>query len=87
MDTTRALTRGQVAAIWRLDVPVREKTLWRMLYETAARAEEILQLDVEDLGLPDKRARVISNRSAQLSSCSASHDADHAARTAVLSAP
>ena len=55
-----ALTRRQVAALWRLDVPLREKTLWRMLYETAARAEEILGLDAEDLELPDKRARVIS---------------------------
>jgi integrase/recombinase XerD len=60
VDATRALTRAQVAAIWRLDVPLREKALWRMLYETAARAEEILGLDVEDLQLPDKRARVIS---------------------------
>jgi integrase len=60
VDTTRALTRAQVAALWRLDVPMREKTLWRMLYETAARAEEILGLDVGDLELPDKRARVIS---------------------------
>ncbi len=60
VDTTRALTRGQVAALWRLDMPLRDKTLWRMLYETAARAEEILGLDVEDLELPDKRARVVS---------------------------
>jgi integrase/recombinase XerD len=59
-DTTRALTRAQVAAIWRLDVPLRDKALWRMLYETAARAEEILSLDVPDLDLPGKRARVIS---------------------------
>ena len=59
-DTTRALTRAQVAALWRLDVPLREKTLWRLLYETAARAEEILGLDVADLELADKRARVIS---------------------------
>jgi integrase/recombinase XerD len=59
-EATRALTRAQVAALWRLDVPLREKALWRMLYETAARAEEILGLDVEDLELPDKRARVIS---------------------------
>ena len=29
----------------RRDVPLREKTLWRMLYETAARASEILALD------------------------------------------
>ena len=60
VDTTRALTRAQVAAIWKLDVPLRDKALWRMLYETAARAEEILGLDVPDLDLPSKRGRVIS---------------------------
>ena len=60
MDTTRALTRAQVAAIWKLDVPLRDKALWRMLYETAARAGEILGLDVPDLDLPGKRGRVIS---------------------------
>ena len=60
VDTTRALTRAQVAAIWQLDVLLRDKALWRMLYETAARAEEILGLDVPDLDLPSKRGRVIS---------------------------
>jgi integrase/recombinase XerD len=60
VDTTRALTRAQVASIWNLDVPLRDKALWRMLYETAARAEEILGLDVPDLDLPSKRGRVIS---------------------------
>jgi len=60
VDATRALTRGQVATLWRLDVPLREKTLWKLLYETAARAEEILGLDVEDLELAGKRAHVIS---------------------------
>jgi integrase len=60
VDTTRALTRAHVAAIWRLDVPLRDKALWRMLYETAARAEEILGLDVPDLDLPSKRGRVVS---------------------------
>ena len=57
VDATRALTREQLAALWRLDVPLREKTLWRMLYETSARAEEIVSLDVEDLELPGKPAR------------------------------
>lgn len=57
MDATRALTRDQIAALWRLDVPLRDKTLWRMLYETAARAGEILGLDAGDMGLPGKRAR------------------------------
>ena len=60
VDTTRALTRAQVAAIWKLDVPLRDKALWRMLYETAARAEEILGLDAGDLDLPSKRGRVTS---------------------------
>jgi integrase/recombinase XerD len=60
VDTTRALTRAQVAALWRLAVPLREKTLWRLLYETAARAEEILRLDTGDLDLASKRARVVS---------------------------
>ena len=63
MDTTRALTRAQVAAIWKLDVPLRDKALWRMLYETAARAEEILGLDVPDLDLPSKRGRIVSKGS------------------------
>ena len=60
VDTTRALTRAQVAAIWKPDVPLRDKALWRTLYETAARAEEVLGLDVPDLDLPSKRGRVIS---------------------------
>jgi integrase/recombinase XerD len=60
VDATRALTRDQVAALWRLDVPLRDKTLWRLLYETVGRAEEILGLDAGDLELPGKRARVIS---------------------------
>jgi hypothetical protein len=34
----------------RRDVPLREKTLWRMLYETAARASEVLALDVNSPG-------------------------------------
>lgn len=37
--------------IARRDVGVREKTLWRMLYETCARAEELLEVNIEDLDL------------------------------------
>ena len=50
----------QINAVFRLEMPIREKTLWRLTYETAARAEEILSPDVPDLDLPNKRARVIS---------------------------
>jgi integrase/recombinase XerD len=59
-DRTRALTRDQISALFALDVGLRDKTYWRLLYETAARAEEILALNVEDLDLPNKRARVVS---------------------------
>jgi integrase/recombinase XerD len=73
-DETRALTRDQVTAVLgltsfrlptdpprraRRPVTLRERT-WRLLYETAARAEEILGLDVDDLDLANKRARVVS---------------------------
>jgi integrase len=35
-----------------------EKVLWRLLYETAARSAEVLRLDVGDLDLPNRRAKV-----------------------------
>jgi len=57
----RALTRDQIASLWRRDdVALRERAFWRLLYESAARANEILALDVADLDLPNKRARVRS---------------------------
>jgi integrase len=60
-DATRALPRARVERLLsRRDVPLREKTLWRMLYETAARASEVLSLDVEDLDLEQRRAPVRS---------------------------
>ncbi|MBB6347685.1 hypothetical protein FHU36_004230 [Nonomuraea muscovyensis] len=39
---------------------LRERVLWRLRYDTAARAEEILTLNVEGLGLEFRRARVTS---------------------------
>ncbi|WP_433501765.1 tyrosine-type recombinase/integrase (plasmid) [Sphaerimonospora sp. CA-214678] len=44
--------------IARREVGLREKTFYRMLYETGARAEEILGLNIEDLDLSGRRARV-----------------------------
>ncbi|GAA0699951.1 site-specific integrase [Kitasatospora atroaurantiaca] len=58
-DKTKALSLAQVAAVWRLDdVSLRDKTLWRLLYESAARAEEMLCLNVEDLFTADKRGKI-----------------------------
>jgi len=39
---------------------LRERVLWRMAYETAARAEELLSLNIEDLDTEFRRARVVS---------------------------
>ena len=58
-DRTRALSRAQVEHLLsRDDIGLRERVLWRMLYETAARSAEVLGLDVEDLDLPNRRAKV-----------------------------
>jgi integrase len=58
-DRSRALSRAEVGQLLtREDIPLRERTLWRMLYETAARSAEVLGLDVEDLDLPNRRAPV-----------------------------
>ena len=60
-DRTKAIPYAQLDRLWRRDdVAVREKALWRLLYETAARAQEVLSLNVEDLDLENKRARVRS---------------------------
>jgi integrase len=59
VDTTRALSRPEVARILEEPAPLRDKTLWRLLYESAARVGEVLALDVTDLDLANRRARVI----------------------------
>ncbi|MFE5565925.1 tyrosine-type recombinase/integrase [Amycolatopsis japonica] len=39
--------------------PLEDRTLWSMLYATAARAEEVLRLDIEHLDRANRRARTI----------------------------
>ena len=58
-DRDRALSRAQVERLLTDEkIPLRERLLWRLLYESAARSAEVLRLDVEDLDLPNRRARV-----------------------------
>jgi hypothetical protein len=62
INATRAVPRPAIErALSRRDVPLREKTLWRMLYETAARASEVLALTIEDL---DARRAAIRSKAA-----------------------
>ncbi|MEV8631603.1 sigma-70 family RNA polymerase sigma factor [Streptosporangium sp. NPDC051023] len=56
----RAETIGpaQLEALWsRIDLPLRERTLWRLLHESAAGVTAVLSLNVENLDLDDRRAR------------------------------
>lgn len=56
-DKTRAVTPTKIERICtRRDVPLRERVLWRMLYETASRATALLQLNVENLDVENRRA-------------------------------
>ena len=58
-DRTKALARADIEALLaREDVGLRERVLWRMLYETAARAAEVLALDITDLDLRNRCAKV-----------------------------
>jgi len=58
-DNTRAVSRTKIDRMCsRRDVPLREKLLWRMLYETASRATAVLHLNVEDLDFENRCAPV-----------------------------
>jgi integrase/recombinase XerC/integrase/recombinase XerD len=60
-DRTRAVAYPVLERLFRrATIPLRERVLWRLLRETAGRASEILAFDVEDLDLPNKRARICS---------------------------
>jgi integrase len=60
-DETKAVSRSRIDRLCRRgDVPLREKTLWRMLYESASRASAVLALTIEDLDLPNKQARIVA---------------------------
>jgi integrase len=60
-DETKAVGKSAIQRLLsRRDIPLRERTLWRMLYETAARASEILELDVQNLDLENRKAPITS---------------------------
>jgi len=57
-DDTRAIPLPELERLWaRTDIALRERALWRLLYDSAGRAEEALGLDVPDLDLGNRRAR------------------------------
>lgn len=57
VDHDRALSRDQVEALFNdKSLTVRDQCLFRLLYESAARANEVLCLNIEDLDRAKKRA-------------------------------
>jgi integrase/recombinase XerC/integrase/recombinase XerD len=59
-DRDRALSRARLEQLLTEEkIPLRERLFWRMAYETAARSGELLRLNVEDLDLANRRARVV----------------------------
>jgi integrase len=57
-DDSKAIPLPQLERLWgNRDIPLRERALWRLLYDSAARAEEVLGLDVPDLDLANRQAR------------------------------
>jgi integrase len=58
-DRDRALSREQIERLLTDDRhALRDRLLWRMAYETCARSAELLALDVADLDMPNRCARV-----------------------------
>ena len=59
-DQPKAIPYQDLETLWsRRNINLREKTLWRMMYETAARTGEILALNVEYLDIARKRTVII----------------------------
>ncbi len=59
-DHTRAMPREELDRLFtRRDVSLRDRALWRLLYESGARANEVLNLNVEDVDLDAKRAYTV----------------------------
>ena len=55
---SRAIPADERLAFLTAKHPLRDKTFWWLLYDSAARAGEVLALDVDDLDVPRRRAVV-----------------------------
>lgn len=56
----RPIPIEELRALWDdRDYLMRDRVLWRLLYDSAARASEVLGLNIEDLDLAKKRAAII----------------------------
>ncbi|MEV6868068.1 hypothetical protein AB0M44_44695 [Streptosporangium subroseum] len=69
----------------REEIALRERTLWRLPYESAARSSEILGLDVDELDLRNRWARVRrEGGAADVIHSALTHAAEDGANTSTL---
>jgi hypothetical protein len=61
-----------VDQVFALRVPLREQTLWRLVYESATPVEHLLALDVSDLDLTLRRCAAEATRVRPIGSAGAS---------------
>lgn len=59
IDRTKARDEDEIDRLWAPEVPLRERTLWRLLYESSSRAEAVLALDIPGVNLKQNRARAV----------------------------
>src|SRR5690242_6881662 len=65
-DEARAIPLPEPPRLWaRSDIPLRERTLRRLLYDSAARTDAALGLDLGDLDLANRQARSVPTRTGQ----------------------
>ncbi|WP_240931192.1 hypothetical protein [Rhodococcus sp. B10] len=84
-DHSKAMTRDEVTGLLAKDASLRERVLWTMLYETAARADELLLLDIPDLNTANRCETV--TRKGRGQGCGRLADRDRAAAAASVSRP
>lgn len=59
-DHSKALDKDMLDRLMsNREVALRDRCLWRFLYESAARAEEVLRLDITDIDLAGRRATTV----------------------------
>ncbi|MDI9833234.1 site-specific recombinase [Streptomyces sp. KAU_LT] len=58
-DRMQALSGHQIAALWALDASPRDKTFWKLLHESAARAEDVLRLNIEEMSPGGTWGRIV----------------------------
>lgn len=57
-DDSKSIPLPELERLWNnRKIPLRERALWRLLYDSSSRAEAVLGLDVPDLDLASRQAR------------------------------